>query len=327
VLAAAPPPLVSESHKVTTPSTPHPAHQHFFFSPPPAFYRPLDDLQAQVAPLLVTPATVFRHNLRSVIETARLPYQLVSAGVYFRRLGNIQMAERIRSGLVPGDAEKERILDIANTRFREMSKESSFREGARAETEEVLVAIRDILSDEVSLAARELLRQAASLTWAALEILFRDVFVGVLNMRPDLVKSLRAADSAKNYLPLKAVPFEAFETYGFDLSKRMGDLLAEERRMDSVVAMKAVLGPLLSDDALDGALDQKELRLLNQRRHLVVHRRGIVDSEYLANTDDTLPLGSELEISPENLRTYLVLVRDIGTRMLHVSTQRMAERL
>lgn len=78
---------------------PHPVHEHFFFFRPPGakgFYGPLDNLQATLAPLLVTPATVFRHNLRAVIETARLPVRLVSAEVYERRLSALHTAEAIR---------------------------------------------------------------------------------------------------------------------------------------------------------------------------------------------------------------------------------------
>ena len=99
--------------------------------------------------------------------------------------------------------------------------------------------------EAVATGARELLRQAASLTWAALEILTRDVFIAVLNARPDLVKALLADDGVKRFFQIKAIPFEALDAYGYDLSKRMGDFFADHKAIDSVPAMKTVLSVLI----------------------------------------------------------------------------------
>jgi hypothetical protein len=67
---------------------------------------------------------------------------------------------------------------------------------------------------------------------------------------------------------------------------------------------------------LKDALEQKEMWVLNQRRHLIVHRRGIVDASYIANTGDALALGAELTISPNELERYLTLVADTGVKMI-----------
>jgi hypothetical protein len=302
------------------------ADRHFFFGPVGfRFHAPLDALQATVAPALVTHATAFRHNLLSVVETARLPHSLVYVGVASRHFSRVLIAERIRARADSNSDEAKRELDAttrAQAQFDEMLEQKEFQDSMEKETESNLTNIHEV-DTEVAGAARELLRQAASLTWAALEILMRDMFVTVLNEKPELVKILFDDPVAKRALDLKPLSYEIFEEYGFDLSKRMGDVLLKERRLDSLPGIKSVLKALVGDPELIDALGSPELWLLNQRRHLIVHRRGIVDAEYVAKTGDALPIGSQLEITPDNLRGYLSVVRDTGVLGLQASTRRM----
>jgi len=56
--------------------------------------------------------------------------------------------------------------------------------------------------------------------------------------------------------------------------------------------------------------------MLSQRRHLIVHQRGIVDRRYLENTNDTQQIGERLLVSPDELLGYIVLVQNSGASLL-----------
>lgn len=66
---------------------------------------------------------------------------------------------------------------------------------------------------------------------------------------------------------------------------------------------------VLCKDALEGQDLQKHLRnpklwLLQQRRHLIVHRRGVVDKQYLEKTGEKLNVGEQLLPTPAEIEEY-----------------------
>ncbi len=71
-----------------------------------------------------------------------------------------------------------------------------------------------------------------------------------------------------------------------------------------------------NNSKLATVLRDTELWKLNQRRNLILHRRSIVDESYLRNTGDTLTLGEELKVSPNQFEKDLSLILRIGCAML-----------
>jgi hypothetical protein len=66
------------------------------------------------------------------------------------------------------------------------------------------------------------------------------------------------------------------------------------RRVEKVVAAyQAVFGV---GTTLDGVLANHDLRVLEESRHLIVHRGGMVDGVYLSATRQQLPLGAVIPL-------------------------------
>ncbi len=108
-----------------------------------------------------------------------------------------------------------------------------------------------------------------------------------------------------------------FEEFGYDLSVRMGEVLTVNCKLDDIQAIREVFDVIFPNNGkLRSLLLSTDLWVLYQRRNLIVHRRGIVDRAYLANTGEELELGAELFISAGKLEDYLLLVRDVGTELL-----------
>jgi hypothetical protein len=67
-----------------------------------------------------------------------------------------------------------------------------------------------------------------------------------------------------------------------------------------------------SNERLNQALNKTELWVLFQRRHLIVHRRGVIDQIYLDATGENYPLGSKLNVRPDDFEASMRMVVAAG---------------
>ena len=78
-------------------------------------------------------------------------------------------------------------------------------------------------------------------------------------------------------------------------------MLAAQQDFSDIRTIRAVVVPMLgSEPALTAALGDKRLWLLCQERHLIVHRRAVVDARFLEATGQTLELGDRLLLSHQS---------------------------
>jgi len=292
-----------------------------FFFPPTDFYAEIDQVLPTLAPDFHGPAEAFRRNLESVISTTALPFQMATSAVLQRRFQQLNIAERIRarahideSGEVPDSAQREAV-EIARARFEEEKKapDSANRVGDQVLADLVGLASHNAFGS----AAFELLRQGTVLVWGALEVLAQDLFVVFVNQRPGAALDLMRDERTKRYFQLRDIPLDTLAEYDFDLSEKLGDVIVRDKAIDNLPTIRAtfdVLAP--GNEAMRTALAEDDLWNLNQRRHLIVHRRGIVDSAYLQKIGDVVAIGSDLRVSPKELERYLELVRTAGLSML-----------
>jgi len=67
----------------------------------------------------------------------------------------------------------------------------------------------------------------------------------------------------------------------------------------------------------------KPLDVPAARRHLLVHRAGIVDQQYLDQSNENLPLGSSLVIKPQDLRDAFRAVVDAAAALAVAANARL----
>lgn len=262
-------------------------------------------------------AQSFRKNLLAVVSTASMPFTIASTNHSRWLFHQLFVAEKILT-LSPEFDEKseEEKFEIARNNARQ-----KFDEAMKGQREDRVHAIlRDLehlLSDPAMVsAAVELLRQAETLAWGTLEVLGNDLFIALLNENPQLTEVLIRDERTKKRFSMRDVS-DALSTYGYDLSRHMGEVLNQVVKIDDVETLRAIYQVLLADNAeLLNSLSDNNLWKLHQRRNLILHRRSIVDKAYLESTGDPLPLGAELIISPVQLETDLLLVLRIGSSML-----------
>jgi hypothetical protein len=247
--------------------------------------------------------SAFRSNLQSAASVGSVLFTMAHSGVMERRFALIHTSERIRQ-LDPDhrdldDAREETALTLARARMDKDLQDQPFMNGI---IREIINALHQRLEDaEMRQAAQELLRQTAVMIWGALEVIATDIIIEVLNRCPALFNEALTGETLKRLGLGKAVPVEVLHSYGFNISASMGTIFFGERRLDTLPAIAAVCDDLFANQALNLKLKSTGIWTLFQRRHLIVHRRGIVDAQYLARTPDSFAPGEPLIVSAGDL--------------------------
>lgn len=267
-------------------------------------------------------ALAFQDNLRSVLRTLSIPFQYTFAQVQSLHHQRFLIAARIRAlkdndedDTEDGKAKRERhASETAHVKFQEFA----VGDGRDAMPREVLYRLASIKEDPDSLAAaRELTRQGVVLVWGAFEVLARDLFTELLNRHPARVEALLANPSNRKRFGIEKLDWGTLSSFGFDLSKNLGTVLAQRADLDDIPTIKDAYGALFPEVSdLAWKLADRRLWLLFQRRNLIVHRRGMVDQQYNEKTGETLRLGDQLWPTPEDVEAYFEAVTVAGAAML-----------
>jgi hypothetical protein len=295
------------------------AFRHFFIPPIEDLANDFRWNLTRTPPKFRSLADSFNSNCTALFSTVTMPFRIASANYSHQLFHQIFMSEKIRS-LKPEfedkteDEKKQMAKEIAQRKFSEAmkSEEQRFNGGLA-----ILANLDHLLDDpNMKLAASELLRQSDAMAWGILEVLANDLFIELLNEDPRYTEVLLEDERTKKRFQLRdlSLPLSA---YSYNLSKNMGDVLSGLVKIDDVDTMRTVYDVLLPGrQALTAMLRRSELWQLNQRRNLILHRRGIVDALYLKNTGENLTVGDVLIITPEQFEKDLVFVLELGSEFL-----------
>ncbi len=178
--------------------------------------------------------------------------------------------------------------------------------------------LESLRSDESLVgAAEEIILQGLVLCWGAFEVFARDCFMAHLNANPSRALALQEDPVAKRRFELSKISLETLAAHGFDLSGRMGTLLAQQQDLSDVYSIKAVYQALFpTNEELRATLETPDLRLLSLRRNLIVHRRGVIDETYAATTNCSRQIGERLRLTPGDLDVHIRTTMKTATSIL-----------
>ncbi len=274
-------------------------------------------------PLLRLVGEAFMSGVAGAVSTLCVPVTLAMASAQEWRFRQLHIAELIRSGASPdadeSDGTRQAALAAACERMAEEAKsDKGINQMADSACLFLLQAEKEAAFRE---AAAELLRQGTVLLWAAFEEFSRDLITTHLDASPQKAVDLLISQEGRRLFGIRALEFEALKQFGFDLSNCMGRVVTSFHDLSSLPAIKTVAGVVFPDyEAVRHALSSKDLWMLGQRRHLMVHNRGVVDQRYLDATGDYLPLGERITISPADVENYAVVIQDAADAMLQAAS-------
>jgi hypothetical protein len=285
--------------------------------------KELDAARSATRPEYHSVVSAFGHNLASAVSTVAMPFRLATASVEQSHFQRIHIAERIRARYIEEDAlHSGEELEAMRDREAHIKAQSRMQEFVGSDDGQD-VLIRDTcrfllasLKHGLELAAHELIHQGLLLIWSAFQVFCRDAFETLLNRDPVKVRILITHPTTRKRFEAERLPLDTLAQYGFDLSARLGTVLVSQQNFSDLRTIKAVFVVLFpGDTALTQALAQRDLWTLYQRRHLIVHRRGVIDQDYLDATGETLEIGTRLVVTPLAFETALSVVVSAGTEV------------
>lgn len=260
-------------------------------------------------------AEAFDHSVKTALTVASIPFTMANASVISKRFQQLITAERIRNLKVQSDPDKEledRAYSIAKEKLDEELK-SRVAEFSNL----VLQELDDALSNlQFQQAASELLLETVVMIWGAFENLISELVRHLLNSNPKFAIAVISHESAKRYFP-KTVSLEALAEHNFSLSDSMGDYLSLSRNVDALPLMRSVFQAIFpASEPLHRLAGDSEMWKLWQRRHLIVHRRGIVDFHYVQKSGDNVAVGQKLVIESDYIETATQMIRQLAVCIL-----------
>jgi len=171
-------------------------------------------------------------------------------------------------------------------------------------------------SSELKAAATELLFQGEVLAWSSLEGLARDLLEFILNREPKRIAALMADPAARQRIPAR-ITLEEMAIFNFDLTSCLGTLVVAQQDLSDIKSIRILIPALLGGDgSVAVSLGERSLWDLSQRRHLIVHRRGVADAKYLEAIGGTDALGQKIAINPDDFERDIRAVASAGITML-----------
>jgi hypothetical protein len=287
------------------------------FAVPPdeeQLFSPLTEAIVRMSNPFAEIGRTLRSNIAGLLSTVSMPYTMAHGSAVDRHWQRIHIAARIRARSLEAEPdETQEALELRRDQEAlahanlEMDKFIHSSEGREALIADILGILERLRSVESFVgAANELILQGAVLCWGAFEVLARDCFIAYLNANPGRSLILLGDSVAKRRFELSKFSLETLAAHNFDLSGRMGTLLAQQQDLSDVYSVKAVYQALFPDQKrLFDALNDPDLRLLALRRNLIVHQRGVIDESYVTSTKCCQPVGERLKLSPANLEAHV----------------------
>jgi hypothetical protein len=293
------------------------------------FLPPLDAAIEEAIEFLKAAAWIFRGNLESALTVASIPYTMAYSDTLQSRMQSLVTAEKIRAlkGVKPdeelSDEQEGEAYGIATVR---LHNELADEEATGKFRKEIVRRLHQlIVRGDMSPATDELLLETIVMLWGAFEVFVTEMLKSLINLSPGIAVRLLTGDTKKHF-PSKGISIEALAERNFNVVQTMGNILFDDRHLDSLHVMRDVLQAVyLDDEDIRKAILSPNLWLLSQRRHLIVHRRGEVDLAYLSRTGETLNPGARLRITSDYIYESFNEIRDAAIAILRVTTKRFGE--
>lgn len=172
---------------------------------------------------------------------------------------------------------------------------------------------------------RSLLYAGIVFTWCSFEVCMKDLWETALNIGNKLVvkttlKNIINVDKISNFYGIqgKYINLEYLAQYNYNVSNKLGSVLVNKFDFSSVYGIKdAYLCAFPRSATIKEALENKELAQLEARRHIIVHKAGVVDDAFCKKTGiSKTRIGNKLELSDEELSNFGNVVIDIVIQLI-----------
>jgi hypothetical protein len=124
-------------------------------------------------------------------------------------------------------------------------------------------------------------------SWTIFESIMKDLWIYILNTNPNkyLKNVLNGNLDSVDGIEGKNISVNLLFKYNLDISKNLGDILHKKYDFTGVSGIKKAYSEIFKNQKLDFSfLDDEYLNQLEISRHLIVHKGGVIDEDYLKRT-------------------------------------------
>ncbi len=152
--------------------------------------------------------------------------------------------------------------------------------------------------------------------WTSYEVLTGDLWEDLVNESRQAAQNVCRSEKAQDSLNSKKIDLDILFEHDLDLSNKMGTILKSRFDFTSTGKINAAY------DACFGIKKEKKdpsdsvLFQIEQRRHLILHKAGIVDKKFLKNTRGDYEVGQRLKLSLSELGKYMEDIFEQGFELL-----------
>jgi len=237
----------------------------------------------------------FAHNIHGAAAIVSIPHRLAMGGLAERRV-----REAIRKELSS--------VTIGSLAQTEAQRKEAVENAALAALENVqpdgLAELGEALKwtglgeDDL----QELLGQGTVLSWSSVEVFCREFLRVALNTLPTLRVRFAQSKKLRKDCGIEAFGWSELIDANFDLRNCLGDILTRRFDIKDIGTARRVFDILFAGiEPVHVALADPQLTLLAARRHLIVHRRRVIDRKYLDATGEKASAGTKLRIEASEL--------------------------
>ncbi|MGD0464642.1 MAG: hypothetical protein ABSB74_19330 [Tepidisphaeraceae bacterium] len=224
------------------------------------FVKSIDRLVAiaEIAPLSTGLSGLYQNHFRTTGERGILPVEKSEQAWNDAMDRNVANAQLFTSPLAPEI--RAIALEIGYSELRNWTRQHG----------EMNPGVEAILMAQIVLA------------WTAFESLSADLWVAAVNVRPNPLATRAGAPSGGKGQPKSlTIPQMSEYAHNFDLSKVMGDVLKNEKKVDFVSLASTSAAYEMAFDTPLALFGDDQLRLLELVRNLIVHDGGTVGQKFI----------------------------------------------
>ncbi len=228
----------------------------------------------------------FKYNIHSAITIMRLPYLIAIENENYQK--RLEIA--INSGLTVDD--KDEIEKFYIEYMLNNWEENKYN------VDKELMKINNRVGIRGNYLKDNLLQGTVHL-WSCFEVLIKDYIMEIVNNSPEKAIDLMLKN---DYLKkrIKEPSFELLNQYKFDMHNVMGYVLLNEIDFSNY---RIVFN--MNKTFFDNKLIDDKIFELNQIRHLVVHRSGIIDEKYNNKNNTKYNIGERIDLKAKEIYQYI----------------------
>lgn len=146
------------------------------------------------------------------------------------------------------------------------------------------------------------------MSWTYFESAIKDLWLMLLNRYPKQLigKIIERGEDAIDGITGKNISINLLAKYDYDISHHLGDILCSKYDFSCVTSIRKAMRDLFDIQERDlQVLDNDNLIQLEITRHLIVHRAGIIDSDYQKRSRKTAgALGDKISPNEKEVSEY-----------------------